>query len=174
MYHEEGIMKQYLKDSAALPTRLILGYGFAFHGYGKLFSADGHAGFVGMLQGIGVPAPELAAWVVGVIEFFGGVALILGAFVSVVAVLQIGVMVVALFTVHLGAGFNFMNIVGMTEAGPQFGLPGFEINLLYIAGLSALLLGGAGTLSVDRLLATRAAHRVGAAPIQESAAAVTS
>ncbi len=52
-------MRQYLKDSAALPTRLILGFGFAFHGYGKLFSAEGHAGFVGMLRGIGVPAPEI-------------------------------------------------------------------------------------------------------------------
>jgi putative oxidoreductase len=174
MYHEEGNMRQYLKDSAALPTRLILGFGFAFHGYGKLFSAEGHAGFVGMLRGIGVPAPEITAWLVGTIEFFGGIALILGAFVSVVAVLQIGVMVVALFTVHLGAGFNFMNIVGMSEAGPQFGIPGFEINLLYIAGLSALLLGGAGALSVDRLLATVAARRIEPAPIQERAAAVTS
>ena len=91
-----------------------------------------------------------------------------------VAVLQIGVMVVALFTVHLGAGFSFMNIIGMSEAGPQFGIPGFEINLLYIAGLSALLLGGAGALSVDRFLATLAARRTAAAPIQERAAAVTS
>lgn len=167
-------MKQYLKDAAALPTRLILGFGFAFHGYGKLFSAEGHAGFVGMLQGIGVPAPEAAAWVVGAIEFFGGIALILGAFVGVVAVLQIGVMVVALFTVHLGAGFSFMNVIGMGEAGPQFGIPGFEINLLYIAGLSALLLGGAGALSVDRLLATLASRRVSTAPLGERAAAVTS
>jgi putative oxidoreductase len=167
-------MKQILKDSAALPTRLILGYGFAFHGYGKLFSADGHAGFVGMLRGIGVPAPEVTAWLVGSIEFFGGIALILGAFVGVVAVLQIGVMVVALFTVHLGAGFNFMNITAMGAAGPQFGIPGFEINLLYIAGLSALLLGGAGALSVDRLLATHAARRTTAPPIHERAAAVTS
>ncbi|MBI4545043.1 MAG: hypothetical protein HY703_07610 [Gemmatimonadetes bacterium] len=48
----------------------------------------------------------------------------------------------------------------MTPEGPQFGLPGFEVNLLYIAGLLALLLAGAGTLSLDSL---RAAPR-GAVP----------
>ncbi len=127
-----------------------------------------------MLRGIGVPAPEATAWTVGAIEFFGGLALIVGAFVGVVALLQIGVMVVALFTVHLGAGFSFMNVIGMGEGGPQFGLPGFEINLLYIAGLSALLLGGAGALSVDRLLATLAARRAASVNTSEHAAVVTS
>jgi uncharacterized membrane protein YphA (DoxX/SURF4 family) len=53
-------MRQYLKDSAALPTRLILGFGFAFHGYGKLFSAEGHAGFVGM-PGSSEPSSSSAA-----------------------------------------------------------------------------------------------------------------
>jgi putative oxidoreductase len=36
-----------------------------------------------------------------------------------------------------------------------FGPPGYEVNLLYIAGLLVLALGGAGPLSVDRWLATR-------------------
>lgn len=148
-------MLESLRKQWALPVRLILGFGFTFHGYGKLFPEGGHDGFVGMLQGIGVPAPELAAWSVGAVEFFGGLALIVGAFVGVVAVLQAVVMLVALFTVHLDAGFNFMNIVGMTEAGPQFGMPGFEVPLLYIAGLASLLIGGAGPWSVDGLLAAR-------------------
>jgi putative oxidoreductase len=105
------------------------------------------------------------SWVVGAIEFFGGLALIVGAFVGIVAVLQIGVMLVALLTVHLPQGFNFMNITGMTDAGPQFGMPGFEVNLIYIAGLSGLVLAGAGALSVDRLLEARNREAsVGAAP----------
>jgi len=111
--------------------------------------------FEGMLQNISVPAAGLMSWVVGAIEFFGGLALIVGAFVGIVAVMQVGVMVVAMLTVHLPQGFNFMNITGMTDAGPQFGVPGFEVNLIHIAGLSVLVLAGAGALSVDRVLAAR-------------------
>jgi putative oxidoreductase len=44
----------------------------------------------------------------------------------------------------------------LTAEGPQFGPPGYEINLLYIAGLLALILGGAGPLSIDRLRAKKA------------------
>jgi putative oxidoreductase len=42
-----------------------------------------------------------------------------------------------------------MNVTGMTDAGPEFGMPGYEVNLLYIAALAALLLGGAGAASLD-------------------------
>ncbi len=142
-------------DWARLPLRLILGFGFVYHGYPKLFSGQGHDGFVGMLQKIGVPAPGLAAWAVGAVEFFGGLALIAGAFVTVVSVLGIINMLVALFTVHLPSGFNFINMTGMTESGPTFGMPGYEVNLLYIAGFVALALAGPGACSVDRVLAQR-------------------
>ncbi len=43
----------------------------------------------------------------------------------------------------------------MTESGPTFGMPGFEVNLLYIAGFLALALGGAGAFSVDRMMEER-------------------
>ncbi len=134
---------------APLPLRLILGFGFLYHGYPKLFSGQGHDGFVGMLQGLGIPLPGVMAWVVGLVEVLGGLALILGAFVTLAALLNIVNMLVALFTVHLGNGFNFIHITGMSDDGPIFGMPGYEVNLLYIAGLLALLLGGAGALSVD-------------------------
>ncbi len=138
-----------LQKWAPLPLRLILGFGFAYHGFPKLFSAEGHRMFVGMLQGIGVPAPGATAWLVGIVEFAGGLALIAGAFVAVVSGLGILNMLVALFTVHLGSGFNFLNITGMGESGPLFGMPGYEVNLLYIAGFVALILMGAGAASVD-------------------------
>jgi putative oxidoreductase len=108
-----------------------------------------------MLQNLGVPAPVVAAWGVAVVEFVGGVALVLGAFVSVAALLLIIEMLVAMFKVHLAAGFNFVHITGMTDAGPKFGLPGYEVNLLYIAGLLALLICGASALSVDKLRSRR-------------------
>ena len=147
-----------LKNLAPLSLRLILGFSFAFHGFGKLFSAQGHDMFVGMLTGVGVPLPALTSWVVGSVEFFGGLALIAGAAVAVVGVAQLIVMLVALLTVHLPAGFSFMHIIGMTQSGPQFGLPGYEVNLLFIAGLVSLIVGGAGAFSIDRLLTARRAY----------------
>ncbi|KPK81212.1 MAG: DoxX family protein [Gemmatimonas sp. SM23_52] len=142
-------------DYASVPLRVLLGFGFAYHGFPKLFSSQGHAGFVVMLQNIGVPAAGLASWLVGILEFFGGLLLIAGAFVTIISVLGIINMLVAMFTVHLPNGFNFLNITGMTEAGPTFGMPGYEVNILYIAGFLALALAGAGALSVDRWLSER-------------------
>jgi len=144
-------------EYASLPLRILLGFGFAYHGFPKLFSSQGHAMFLGMLQNNGVPAAGLASWLVGILEFFGGLLLIAGAFVTVISILGIINMLVAMFTVHLPQGFNFLNITGMSEAGPTFGMPGYEINVLYIAGFLALALAGAGALSVDRWLAERRA-----------------
>lgn len=139
------------KKWAPIPLRLVLGFGFVYHGYPKLFTSQGHEMFLGMLNNIGVPAAGLMSWVVGIVEFVGGLALILGAFVTLAALLNAISMLVALFTVHLPHGFNFMNITEMTEQGPQFGMPGYEVNLLYIAGLLALILGGAGAASFDHI-----------------------
>ena len=64
-------------------------------------------------------------------------------------------MLVAMFKVHLRYGFSSIKTIGLGADGPVFGPPGYEVNLLYIAGLVALLLGGAGALSVDRWLERR-------------------
>jgi putative oxidoreductase len=64
-------------------------------------------------------------------------------------------MLVAMFTVHLRYGFSAINTIGLTADGPEFGPPGYEVNLLYIAGLLALILGGSGPFSIDRLLPRR-------------------
>lgn len=103
-----------------------------------------------MLQGNGIPGGAATAWFVTLLEILGGLALIVGAFVTIVSVLLIINMLVAMFAVHLPHGFLFVNITGMGPEGPQFGMPGYEVNLLYIAGLLALILGGAGAYSVDR------------------------
>lgn len=138
---------------APMPLRLMIGFAFMYHGAPKLFTAAGHEAFVGFLKGFGIPVAGLTAWLVAILEVAGGLALLVGAFTAVVSGLLIVEMLVALFVVHLPHGFNFINITGMTESGPQFGMPGYEVNLLYIAGLLALVLGGAGKLSIDELLA---------------------
>ena len=133
----------------------MLGIGFFYHGWPKVFSAQGHRGFAGMLGSLGVPAPETTAWLVGSAEIVGGLALLAGAFVAVAGVVLIADMLVATFTVHAPHGFNFINITGMGPQGPVFGMPGAEVNLLYISGLLALVIAGAGAWSVDTLLQDR-------------------
>ena len=148
-------MKDSFSKFAPLPVRIIIGIGFVYHGFPKLFSSEGHTMFLGMLQQIGVPAAELMSWSVGVLEFLGGLALIAGVLVKITSVLLGIDMLVAIFTVHLPNGFSFMNITAMTENGPQFGMPGYEVPLLYIAGLFALVIAGAGPFSFDSIRAAK-------------------
>jgi putative oxidoreductase len=152
-------MRKELHKWAALPLRLVIGFGFLYHGWPKVFSTSGHESFVGTLQSLGMPAANLTAWFVGILEVVGGLALIVGAFTAVVSGLLIIEMLVAMFAVHLPHGFSFINITGMSEAGPQFGMPGFEVNLLYIAGLLAIFLRSPTYLSVDERLARTRARR---------------
>ena len=142
-----------LQHWVPLPLRLMIGYGFMAHGWAKL--SRGPAGFAKLLEQVGAPLPEATAWVSTLIEFLGGLAILAGAFVAVVSIPLIVMMLVAMFTVHLRYGFSAIHTIGLTAAGPQFGPPGYEVNLLYVAGLLALILLGAGPLSIDRLLARR-------------------
>src|SRR3954467_10575988 len=70
------------------------------------------------------------------------------------------VLLVAVFTVHLPYGFSSIKLMAVTAAGAQFGPPGYETDLLYLACLAALVLGGSGPLAVDGLTRKRtgAAH----------------
>jgi putative oxidoreductase len=123
------------------------------HGWAKL--SRGPEEFARLLEQIGAPMPEATAWMSTLIEILGGLAILAGAFVAAVSIPLIAMMLVAMFTVHLRYGFSAINTIGLTAGGPQFGPPGYEVNLLYIAGLLALILGGAGPFSIDRLLARR-------------------
>jgi putative oxidoreductase len=132
-----------------LPLRLIIGFGFMAHGWTKL--SRGPSGFAKLLAQIGAPLPEATAWASTFVELLGGLAIFIGAFVEVVSIPLIVMMLVAMFTVHLKYGFSSINTIGLTAEGPKFSPPGYEVNLLYIAGLISLILGGAGALSIDRL-----------------------
>src|SRR5207245_10723660 len=108
-----------------------------------------------LLAQLGAPLPETTAWVATFVELLGGLAIFVGALVEVVGVPLIVMMLVAMFTVHLKYGFSSINTIGLTRDGPRFGPPGYEVNLLYIAGLFSLILGGAGPLSIDLLRARK-------------------
>ena len=139
---------------APLPLRLIVGYGFMEHGFAKL--AKGPDAFAAILHALGVPAPHVMAWATILIEVLGGLAVILGAFVALAALPMAALLLVAVFTVHLPYGFSSIKLVAVTAAGAQFGPPGYECNLLYLACLAALVLGGPGPLAIDRLIGARA------------------
>jgi len=134
---------------APLPLRLIVGSGFVAHGYAKL--VHGPDRFATILNGLGVPHPELMAWLTIAVELAGGLAILAGAFVRLASVPMAVVLLVATFTVHLQYGFSSIKLQAVTAAGPQFGKPGIEVNLLYLACLAALVLDGPGPFAVDGL-----------------------
>jgi putative oxidoreductase len=142
---------------AAIPLRLIVGYGFMEHGYAKIVKGPEH--FAAILHAIGVPAPDLMSWATILIELIGGLAVMVGAFVPLVSVPMAAVLLVAAFTVHLPYGFASIKIQAVTAGRAQFGQPGYETDLLYLACLAALVLGGSGPLAVDGLLARLSARR---------------
>ena len=143
------------REAAALALRAIVGYGFMAHGFAKLFRGAGV--FADILHTLGVPAPDVMAWATILVEIGGGLSVLLGAFVWVASIPMTAVLLVAMLTVHLPYGFSAIKLVAVTNAGAQFGPPGYEVNLLYIACLAALVLGGSGPFSVDRLIARRRA-----------------
>ena len=136
-----------------IPLRLIVGYGFMEHGFAKL--ARGPDAFPAILQALGVPAPHLMGWLTILAEIVGGLFVLLGALIPLASIPMAAVLLVAIFTVHLPYGFSSIKLQAVTAAGAQFGPPGFETDLLYLACLAALVLGGSGPLAIDGLLARR-------------------
>lgn len=136
---------------AALPLRVIVGYGFMAHGLAKIM--NGPDGFAASLHALGVPAPSVMAWATIVVELAGGCAVFIGAWVPLVSVPLAVILIVAALTVHLPYGFTSIKLRAVTAAGPQFGPPGYETNLMYLAALATLVLGGAGPFAVDEFVA---------------------
>ena len=138
---------------ALLPLRLIVGFGFAAHGYAKW--SRGPESFAAILTALGVPQPHLMAWVTTLLELLGGLSVMAGAFVLPLSLPLIAVMLTAMFSVHLRYGFSSIRLQAITETGAQFGPVGYEINLLYIAALLALAVSTPTPISLDRWLRAR-------------------
>ena len=146
--HQSQSLK--LAQLAMLPLRLVVGYGFMAHGYAKLAKGPEH--FISILAVLGVPAPALMGWVTIGTELIGGLALLLGIFVIVASIPLAAILLVAALTVHLPYGFSSIKLQAVTAAGAQFGKPGYELDLLYLACLLTLVLGGTGPLALRDLL----------------------
>src|SRR6202142_1745961 len=114
--------------------RLLMGVVFFAHGAQKMlgwFGGYGFHGTMGFFTHMGMPAP--VALLIICTEFFGGLGLLLGLLTRIAAIGVFGLMVGAIFMVHLQNGF-FMNWMG-TQKGE-----GFEFHLLVLAIAAALLL----------------------------------
>ena len=77
-------------DWALVPLRLAAALIFILHGWGKLTGGGigpGMEAFTGLLTSLQVPFPAFMAWVVAVVEFGGGIAILLGIFTRAAAVL---------------------------------------------------------------------------------------
>src|SRR6202041_2840027 len=131
---------------APIPLRLIVGYGFMQHGFAKL--SRGPDGFAVILHAIGAPAPHFMAWLTILVEVFGGLAVLLGALVPLASLPMAAVLLVAIFTVHLPYGFSSIKLISVTSGHAQLGPPGYECDLLYLACLAALVLGGSGPIAI--------------------------
>lgn len=138
---------------AALPLRLIVGYGFIAHGYAKVM--NGPDRFAASLHGLGVPAAHSMAWVTIICELVGGLAVLVGAWIPLVSVPLSAILLVAAITVHLPYGFSSIKLREVTSAGPQFGPPGYETDLLYVAALATLVMGGSGPLALGQWRAVK-------------------
>lgn len=136
-------------DFALTLLRLVLGTTFLLHGGQLMLGWLGGPGFsaaMKFLESAGIPAPFAALAIFA--QFFGGLGLLLGLLTRIAAFGIAVTMLVAVLKVHLAVGF-FMN-----WSGAQKG-EGYEYHLLAIAMAVALMLRGAGALSVDRVIAAK-------------------
>ena len=153
MNMNKGLWNQW----ALFLLRVVIGFGFMAHGWAKW--SRGPEKFGALLHLIGIPLPEITAWLVTIVELFGGIAILAGLIIPIVSVPLSVSMLVAMFAVHLKYGFSSINTIGLSKTGPLFGPPGYEINLLYIAGLLVLALSSPAPLSLDQWLKRRREQR---------------
>ena len=115
--------------------RLVVGVIFVMHGWQKL--SMGFQNVAGFLGSVGIPLPTIAAVLLTLVEFVGGIALIFGVLTRYVAALLSIDTMVALITVHIKGGF--------------FAAKGVEFPLLLLVANLNLILAGAGALSVSAI-----------------------
>lgn len=122
-----------------LLVRIIVGLSFAVGGWGKLHNLDGITKY---FTSLGIPVPGANAVFVSIVEFVGGLLLIVGLGTRIAALLLIGVMAVAFLTAILPEAQGVLGLFSTIE-------------LTYLVIFVWLVVNGAGAISLDRLLVRR-------------------
>jgi putative oxidoreductase len=151
-------LKAAARAAAPIVLRLALGAILVFHGaqkFGLLDPARGWdttqaavRGFAGHLEQLNVPLPLASAWAATLTEFLGGAFILLGFATPFACAGVVAIMAVAIATVHWQFGFAGVPVVETRSVHP-----GYEYDVMLIAGAAALGLLGAGPLSLDALFA---------------------
>jgi putative oxidoreductase len=126
---------------ALLPLPIVVGVLFIMHGRPKLFGRQ-RPQMVEFFRQVGTPLPTVGMFLAGIVEFGGGILLILGLLVPIVGLLLLINMLVA----------TYVSVVKLHKPLLAIEKPGYEYDLVLIAVALAFLLFGAGPLSLDALL----------------------
>jgi putative oxidoreductase len=127
-------------DVALALLRVVVGVIFVAHGAQKLF-VYGFGGVSGAFGQMGIPGAGITGPLTGLVEFFGGLALVTGLLTRLAGLGLAIVMLGAIVFVHLPAGF--------------FAPKGVEFPLALFAANAALSIAGAGRYSLDHAIAAR-------------------
>ncbi len=155
----QGFLEFLDRQRAWLPVllRLVVGATFIAHGYGKVFER----GILGTAQGfarMGIPLGGVLGLLVPIVEFFGGICLVLGLGTRVWAFLQSWDMVFAIVFVHRNQGFVIQGEL-VERGGKQVPVAaGWEWQALILAACLTLMIGGPGSLSIDAWFRRRSLH----------------
>lgn len=147
-----------MRSLGLLLLRAVLGIIMLVHGYPKLFGGEGKSeelpdeakealgetfvgaveqggveNTAGMMEQLGIPNPQVSAWGIGLVEFGGGLAMVLGWKARPAA-----------------AAIAFSQLVAINKVhGSQGLVSGYEFNAMIIASAGCIALSGPGKLSID-------------------------
>ena len=156
-----------LQSPAPLPLRLVFGAYFTVTGFCQLgglglyrlqfgavssFLRACHDNFLYQLSELRVWWPGGVATSAGLIEFFGGLGLLFGAFVTIAAALNMfstGLLLLHALMTGLFPSGGFPAPQSPLPATFPYTLPDYGFSLLLLGGLATLWLGGAGAHSFD-------------------------
>jgi putative oxidoreductase len=130
---------------APLPLRVVLGFGMMQAGYPKLFVSAGRANIAHLIEGLGIPFSHIIGWAVGLIEFVGGLGILLGALIAIAASLN-ALSIATLIVLSFLRG-------GIPEPLPgRDPFPTYQLAILILSGMLTLAIGGAGRWSLESFI----------------------